>query len=191
MLATKIQLKTDTIANWTLNENALLLNGEAAVVQFEDGTSKIKIGDGVTPFKDLLYVAGADMAPGFSCDLSFDGGRTLLSTFQLYYIKISESEYHALVKNGQTLSNAIYEVSSDVTNCYGERLINVAEPERDNDAATKGYVDQEISKIDVSDQLTGYAEKSTTLAGYGITDAKIDSGTITLGTNTITPLTTH
>ena len=29
----------------------------------------------------------------------------------------------------------------------------------------------------------------TTIAGYGITDAKIDSGTITLGSNTITPLT--
>ena len=31
--------------------------------------------------------------------------------------------------------------------------------------------------------------KPTTLSGYGITDAKIQSGTITLGSNTITPLT--
>ena len=31
----------------------------------------------------------------------------------------------------------------------------------------------------------------TTLSGYGITDAKIESGTITLGSNTITPLTSH
>lgn len=31
----------------------------------------------------------------------------------------------------------------------------------------------------------------TTLAGYGITDAKIASGTITLGSNSITPLTSH
>lgn len=31
----------------------------------------------------------------------------------------------------------------------------------------------------------------TTLAGYGITDAKIENGTITLGSNTITPLTSH
>lgn len=31
----------------------------------------------------------------------------------------------------------------------------------------------------------------TTISGYGITDAKIDSGTITLGSNTITPLTSH
>lgn len=35
------------------------------------------------------------------------------------------------------------------------------------------------------------ALKSTTLAGYGITDAKISNGTITLGSNTITPLTSY
>ena len=33
--------------------------------------------------------------------------------------------------------------------------------------------------------------KPTTLSGYGITDAKIQSGVITLGSNTITPLTSH
>ena len=36
---------------------------------------------------------------------------------------------------------------------------------------------------------TSKADAATTLAGYGITDAKIESGTITLGSNTITPLT--
>ena len=33
--------------------------------------------------------------------------------------------------------------------------------------------------------------KPTTIAGYGITDAKIANGTITLGSNSITPLTQH
>ena len=37
--------------------------------------------------------------------------------------------------------------------------------------------------------LSSYAIKATTLAGYGITDANIQNGTITLGSNTITPLT--
>ena len=36
---------------------------------------------------------------------------------------------------------------------------------------------------------TSKADAATTLAGYGITDANIASGTITLGSNTITPLT--
>lgn len=36
-----------------------------------------------------------------------------------------------------------------------------------------------------------YAKQATTLAGYGITDAKIANGVITLGANTITPITSH
>lgn len=35
------------------------------------------------------------------------------------------------------------------------------------------------------------SSKPTTLSGYGITDAKINNGTITLGNNSITPLTSH
>src|SRR5574344_2396363 len=38
---------------------------------------------------------------------------------------------------------------------------------------------------------SGVSSKPTTLSGYGITDAKIASGVITLGSNTITPLTQH
>lgn len=41
----------------------------------------------------------------------------------------------------------------------------------------------------VASDIANKADKATTLSGYGITDAKIDSGTITLGSNTITPLT--
>ena len=37
----------------------------------------------------------------------------------------------------------------------------------------------------------GKADKETTLKGYGITDAKIEGSTITLGANSITPLTKH
>lgn len=41
----------------------------------------------------------------------------------------------------------------------------------------------------ISTALEDKANKATTLSGYGITDAKIDSGIITLGANTIEPLT--
>lgn len=39
--------------------------------------------------------------------------------------------------------------------------------------------------------ISGKADKATTLTGYGIADAKIENGVITLGKNTITPLTSH
>jgi hypothetical protein len=38
---------------------------------------------------------------------------------------------------------------------------------------------------------SGITNKPTTISGYGITDAKIANGTITLGSNSITPLTSH
>lgn len=45
--------------------------------------------------------------------------------------------------------------------------------------------------ITAHQDISGKADKATTLSGYGITDAKIESGVITLGSNTITPLTQH
>lgn len=68
---------------------------------------------------------------------------------------------------------------------------------------TQGVIDLSaaFNAIDVSDQLKDVvdaleeaigkkADKATTLAEYGITDANISNGVITLGANTITPLTT-
>lgn len=46
-----------------------------------------------------------------------------------------------------------------------------------------------LSEKAVATAIEGKANKATTLSGYGITDAKIESGVITLGDNTITPLT--
>jgi hypothetical protein len=43
----------------------------------------------------------------------------------------------------------------------------------------------------ITNALNNKADKATTLSGYGIEDAKIVSGTITLGSSTITPLTQH
>lgn len=60
-----------------------------------------------------------------------------------------------------------------------------------------GLVKQLAAKADASTvsslttTVNGKAGKATTLAGYGITDAKISNGTITIGSATITPLTSH
>ncbi len=43
----------------------------------------------------------------------------------------------------------------------------------------------------IDTKIANKANKATTLAGYGIIDAKISNGVITLGTATITPLTSH
>lgn len=55
---------------------------------------------------------------------------------------------------------------------------------------TSGVVDLGTVITEHQD-ISGKADVATTLAGYGITDAKIVDGVITLGSTTITPLTSH
>lgn len=60
-------------------------------------------------------------------------------------------------------------------------------------SAIQGRVDLSpyAKTADVNTALGKKADVATTLKGYGITDAKIAGGVITLGANTITPLTQH
>ena len=47
------------------------------------------------------------------------------------------------------------------------------------------------SAIQEHQDISGKADKATTLAGYGITDALISNGAVILGSSSITPLTSH
>ena len=118
-------------------------------------------------------------------------------------------------KNGSTVNTFTANASSNVT-----ANITVP-TDTDDLTNGAGYITSSALPTKVSDltndagYITGYTEtdptvpswakasskpsytfseigsKPTTLSGYGITDAKIASGTITLGSNTITPLTSE
>jgi len=68
---------------------------------------------------------------------------------------------------------------------------------KDNKLDASAYTPADLSQYWTSAQtsaainssVSGKADVATTLGGYGITDAKIENGVITLGSNTITPLT--
>ena len=55
-MATKIQLRRDTSANWQ-GTNPVLAQGEPGV---ELDTKKMKVGDGISAWNDLDYVAGGN-----------------------------------------------------------------------------------------------------------------------------------
>lgn len=67
-LRTKILLRSDTSANWALDNeatqaaksgaNTVLLTGEMGIELLDGGLTKIKIGDGTTPWKNLKYFSG-------------------------------------------------------------------------------------------------------------------------------------
>lgn len=54
-MATKIQIRRDTLANWAA-ANPVLASGEMGL---ETDTNKVKIGDGVTLWNSLAYMAGS------------------------------------------------------------------------------------------------------------------------------------
>jgi hypothetical protein len=70
------------------------------------------------------------------------------STTEFGIEHISQDEYHKIVVDKTIDNNKLYIVSSDNINAYGEKIINVAEPENENDATNKKYVDEKLSEID-------------------------------------------
>jgi hypothetical protein len=60
-----------------------------------------------------------------------------------------------------------------------------------NGKSNTGHTHTISDVTNLQSTLNGKANAATTLSGYGITDAKIANGVITLGSNTITPLTSH
>lgn len=52
---TRIILRNDSTAKWLENEAQVLLKGEVGIEFLENGSPKMKIGDGVTQWKDLGY----------------------------------------------------------------------------------------------------------------------------------------
>ena len=88
---------------------------------------------------------------------------------------------------GTTANNAHWDVIN------GENQVSDGNPTLSWGAKSKvATVDgTDIHVTMPSNPATGKADKATTLKGYGITDAKIVNGTITLGDTSITPLTQH
>lgn len=52
---TRIAQKRDTEVNWEAN-NPILLDGELIIVDTSDGETKMKIGDGTSPYSELPFV---------------------------------------------------------------------------------------------------------------------------------------
>ena len=52
---TRIKHKRDSEANWSMN-NPILLNGECIIVDMNDGSTRIKIGDGANGYSSLPFI---------------------------------------------------------------------------------------------------------------------------------------
>lgn len=129
-MATKIQLRRDTSANWQ-GTNPVLAQGEPGV---ELDTKKMKVGDGITAWNDLEYVAGGgneenstsnmfvkldgqngELGPSYSgvISVSTDGLNWTPSTYNQVYTDYEGWEpYHLAVGNGRIVYHT-YDYTSD------------------------------------------------------------------------------
>lgn len=94
--------------------------------------------------------------------------------------KYVRENYRALNNNDFDTINVTELNSGNIINTGAARFLNTINGSISGNAATATNV-----------AWSGVTGKPTTIAGYGITDAKIANGVITLGSNTITPLTSH
>lgn len=96
-------------------------------------------------------------------------------------------------KTSELTNDSEFVISSNIATINGQSLVNGGNIE----IAAAGIVDAAITQDSanavaggaVYTALQGKANTSTTLSGYGILDAKIEGGVITLGSETITPIT--
>ena len=71
-MATQIQTRRDTSANWA-SANPVLLEGEMG---YETDTLKLKVGDGVTPYNALAYTISQETSAGLFEENATGGGAT-------------------------------------------------------------------------------------------------------------------
>lgn len=115
-------------------------------------------------------------------------------------IYLSAEDYNTLYTNGTITINGIT-LTYDANNVYivpdntQEQIDDIlAKIPSNASSSNKMLTADDISEWAKASTKPSYnfseiGSKPTTIGGYGITDAKIESGTITLGSNTITPLT--
>lgn len=137
---------------------------------------------------DWNIINGENQVENKSASLANAGSYATLATVDGTNITVTTpSTWTGVAKTGTvtditiTTNSPISINSTDTITGSGSRTISHA-----NSGVTAGTY--KSVTVNATGHVTG-GTNPTTLSGYGITDAKIASGTITLGSNTITPLT--
>lgn len=182
--ASKITSGTIDLARLPAGALERLVTVADQTARFALTTASVQLGDTVKQLDTgVMYIvvdtaklnqaAGyVEFTAGSATSVPWSGITDKPSTFT------PSSHTHGSITNDGKLGTASRVVVTDGSKAIGVSSI----------ATTKlGYLTDVTANI--QGQIDGKADKATTLAGYGITDAKIASGVITLGSDTITPLT--
>lgn len=75
-IKTRIIIKNDSTVNWNSNLDHVLLKGEMGIEFLEDGTAKVKIGDGVKTWAELPYFGDKEELPTQVFEVTVEGEET-------------------------------------------------------------------------------------------------------------------
>ena len=142
--AVNLEQMQSTIAQ--VNEN---LNDEIANINssLNNYATKSELTNNVTQLNnDINILKSNDNILSSVVDNKILVDNISVDTFEVKHI--SQDDYNDLVVNDATLSNAIYIISSDTLNMYGEQIKNLADGTETTDAVNLGQVSSSISTVE-------------------------------------------
>jgi len=176
-MATKIQIRRDTAANWTSN-NPTPYAGEMC---YETDTGYLKVGDGTTAWTSLGYV-DTDTDTTYSVG---DGGLTEINFTSAKDTKLSGIETNADVTDSTNVEAAGAVMESDTSTILMQFVVDEDNMSSDTDTkvptqqSVKAYVDSQVATKDQLSELSGttddVTEGSTNLY---YTDARVQAVSI-------------
>lgn len=163
-MSVQIQLRRDTLANWTA-VNPILAEGEQSYVTDGSPTQKIKIGDGVTAWLSLPYFAGAGGGGTWG---SITG--TLSSQTDLQSALDGKVDENASI-TGATKTKITYDAKGLVTAGADATTADIA------DSTNKRYVtDAELAAIGTTSFPLLAPNGSVTAPSYAFSETGNDTG---------------
>lgn len=148
----KIVLRNDTTDNWTeVEETVVLLKGEPAIEFLSDGSTKMKIGDGVTAWKDLPYFYnGSNGGSGDSSELEPRVAtlEELVGGFDTR-IQNAESGVTAAVSASEANTALVEEFKAEVTTSLEgqDAAINAAQAKVDENTAVVETINADMEAV--------------------------------------------
>ena len=143
----------DTSSNWA-SENPKMSEG---VIAYETDTNKIKLFDGEHSFSELSYVGGEGSSGG-ATDYSALTGKPRINSVEL--------------SGNKSLDDLGIQAKGEyATKAQGTKADTAVQPSDLSAYATTEAMNSALANKADTSALAGKANKSTTLNGYGITDA--------------------
>ena len=158
-MATQIQLRRDTAANWTSN-NTVLAAGEFA---WESDTNKFKIGDGTTAWTSLAYASDGDTAGITS--VGDDSTGTLVAQNETFKIAGTQNITTAVSGDTLTITGPDLTGYSTFSGSYTDLTNKPTIPTNNNELTNgAGYIT--ASSTDTLTNKSGNISQFTNDSGY-------------------------